>query len=69
MPKETHMKSLESPSVRTMRKTHLKNCPQTEKTLSVPATMRTLGGIGLYICWIAWMSAVLGLVDTIFTST
>ena len=67
-------KSLESPSVRTVRKTHPGNRPQTEKTLSVPARISDRGLIKeyrhlhLHFCLIARMAAVLGLVHTIITS-
>ena len=80
-PIKTHSKSLESlesPSVRTLRKTHLINRPRSEaeKTLSVPARMRdwglikeSYGGhVHLHLIMTAGMSAVLGLVHTIFTT-
>ena len=72
----THFfKSLESPSVRTIRKTHLRSRLQTEMTLSVPGKMRAQGSIKesysdhlhIDLIMIAGMSNVLGLVHTIFT--
>ena len=71
----THFfKSLDSPCLRTVRKTHLRNRPQTEKTLSFPAKMRNRGMIkeyrhlGLHLCLLVGVSAVLGLVHIIFTA-
>ena len=72
------LESLESPSVRTLRKMHLINRPRSEaeKTLSVPARMRDRGlikesfgdHIHLHLVMTAGMSAVLGLVHTIITT-
>ena len=70
---KTHPKSLVSPSVRTVRKTHLRNRPQTGKRLSIPGEMRDRGlmkeyrHLRLHVSLIARMSAVLGLVHTILT--